>query len=422
MAMQHNMYAACAPDLKPFRIAFYIDHFGYGGTETALIGWLHALDRSMFSIDLIVGFPTDAFEQHFRVRLPGDVRVHFLADRRWQYHLEVLRLHGRLSRAGRLVQQLLLRPCLRLMFARKIGALAVHYDLICDFDLSLRQHAGAGGKPWIGVSHFSLAARLSDRPAKVRRLARQYARYACLATLNAAMAAEARQMFDAQLRDVVELPNVVDAAVIRALSQAPSDVPACSYIVSVARLDGNQKDYETLLDAYARMRERGHDDAMLVLVGEGPHRPVLEQRVSRLGLTNSVVFAGFRANPFPLMRHARVLVLSSRFEGFGMVLLEAMALGTPVVSSDCPNGPREVLADGEAGLLVPVGDAAAMAEGLQRVLTDDALRRDLVSRGHARAQEYGPQAANRRFVELASRLCKRGAELTDVSAPSGSAW
>lgn len=417
--MQHDGYAARPAEATRIRIAFHIHHFGLGGTETALMGWLHALDRDLFDVDLIVGFPTEAFEQHFRGRLPGDVRVHFLADRPWQYRLETLRLQRRLSRIGRIVQQLVLRPGLRQVFARRVRALAARYDLICDFDLSLRQHAGAGGKPWIGISHFSLAARLGNRPAKVRRLARQYARYAAVAVLNADMAREARQMFSAQLRDVVELPNVIDPAAIRAQAEARVELPTRPYIVSVARLDGGEKDHETLLDAYARMRERGYDDAMLVLVGDGSHRPVLEQRVSRLGLADSVVFAGFHANPF--MRHARVLVLSSRSEGFGMVLLEAMALGTPVVSSDCPNGPREVLADGDAGLLVPVGDAVAMAEGLQHVLTDDALRRHLVSRGLARAQEYGPQAANRRLLELAARLCKRGAGLADVPASTGSA-
>ncbi|MCG1055959.1 glycosyltransferase [Mycetohabitans sp. B5] len=419
--MQHDRYAAREAKVTRTRIAFHIHHFGLGGTETALMGWLHALDRGAFDVDLIVGFPTEEFEQHFRAQLPGDVRVHFLADRPWQYRLETLRLQRRLSRIGRIVQQLVLRPYLRQVFARRIRALAAHYNLICDFDLSLRQHAGAGGKPWIGISHFSLAARLGNRPAKVRRLARQYARYAAVAALNADMAREARQMFGAQLRDVIELPNVIDPAVIRAQSEASVELPTRPYIVSVARLDGDQKDHETLLDAYARMRERGHGDAMLVLVGDGPYRPVLEQRVSRLGLADSVVFAGFHVNPFPFMRHARVLVLSSRFEGFGMVLLEAMALGTPVVSSDCPNGPREVLADGEAGLLVPVGDSVAMAEVLQRVLTDDVLRRRLVSRGLARVQEYGPHAANRRLMELASRLCKRDAGLADVAASVRSA-
>ncbi|WP_323073176.1 glycosyltransferase [Mycetohabitans endofungorum] len=419
--MQHDRYAAREAEVTRARIAFHIHHFGLGGTETALMGWLHALDRGAFDVDLIVGFPTEEFEQHFRAQLPGDVRVHFLADRPWQYRLEMMRLQRRLSRIGRIVQQLVLRPCLRQVFARRIRALAAHYDLICDFDLSLRQHAGAGGKPWIGISHFSLAARLGNRPAKVRRLARQYARYAAVAALNTDMAREARQMFGARLRDVIELPNVIDPAVIRAQSEALVELPTRPYIVSVARLDGDQKDHETLLGAYACTRARGcMEGTRLVLVGDGPHRPVLEAQVRHLGLTDHVIFAGFQPNPFPFMRHARAMVLSSRYEGLPMVLIEAMALGTPVVATDCPTGPRALLAD-DAGLLVPVGDAAAMAGALEQVLTHHALRERLVARGLARVDEYAPQAANRRMTALATRLRAQGAAPLSVPAPSRSA-
>lgn len=129
-----------------------------------------------------------------------------------------------------------------------------------------------------------------------------------------------------------------------------------------------QKDFATLIDAFARLvRER---PARLVLLGDGPLRPALEARVRASGLEGRVLFPGFVENPLPWMRRASVFVLSSMWEGLPGVLVEAMAAGCPVVSTDCPSGPREILEAGRHGPLVPVGDAAALARAIARVLDD----------------------------------------------------
>src|SRR5207248_8646490 len=104
------------------------------------------------------------------------------------------------------------------------------------------------------------------------------------------------------------------------------------------------------------------------LIGDGPRPVTLEQTATELGLRDDVAFLGFRENPYPFIKRATALVLSSRYEGFGNVLVEALALGTSVVSSDCPHGPAEILDHGRFGLLVPVGDAEAMASDMWQVL------------------------------------------------------
>ncbi len=124
-----------------------------------------------------------------------------------------------------------------------------------------------------------------------------------------------------------------------------------------------QKDPALLLDALALL-----PDARLVMLGEGPLRGALEQQASRLGIAAKVLFAGFAANPLPWIAHAACLVLPSRYEGLGNVLIEALACGTPVVATDCPHGPAEILQDGRYGPLVPVGDAAALAASIAGVL------------------------------------------------------
>ncbi len=136
-------------------------------------------------------------------------------------------------------------------------------------------------------------------------------------------------------------------------------------IVAAGRFQ-RQKDFPTLVRAFARLsRQR---DCRLVILGEGRGRAALESLVSQLGVGDRVDLPGFQANPFPFMARAGLFVLSSAWEGSPNVLTEAMALGTPVVSTDCPSGPREVLAGGRFGPLVPVGDVAALAEAMGAAL------------------------------------------------------
>ena len=153
---------------------------------------------------------------------------------------------------------------------------------------------------------------------------------------------------------------------------AQKDLPV---ILSAGRLV-RTKDYPTLIKAFKRVRER--TDCRLMILGEGRQRPRLESMVRRLGLSDAIALPGFEPDPFPYMAHADLFVLSSRFEGFGNVLAEALATGTPCISTDCKSGPREILGDGRYGGLVPVGSvnglANAMIEALERPAEPQRLR------------------------------------------------
>ena len=125
-----------------------------------------------------------------------------------------------------------------------------------------------------------------------------------------------------------------------------------------------EKDFPTLIDAFRRIR--ASRPCRLVILGEGPLRPELEARIAGLGLDNWVSLPGWVENPFAFMARAALFVLSSRHEGFGNVLVEALACGCPAVSTDCPDGPSEILED--PTLLAPVGDPEALAQVMLRTL------------------------------------------------------
>jgi glycosyltransferase involved in cell wall biosynthesis len=139
---------------------------------------------------------------------------------------------------------------------------------------------------------------------------------------------------------------------------APGEPPV---VLGAGRLT-RQKDFATLIRAFAELRRRR--SVRLVILGEGDERPALTALVSELGLDSDVALLGFRDNPAAYMAHAAVFVLSSAWEGLPTVLIEALAAGARVVSTDCPSGPREILQDGRLGALVPVGDPVALARAI----------------------------------------------------------
>ena len=172
-------------------------------------------------------------------------------------------------------------------------------------------------------------------------------------------------------------------------------------ILSAGRLVPD-KDHATLLRAFASLAR--HRDARLVVLGEGIERRRLNTLARELGIGHRVDFPGFHANPFAFMARSRLFALSSTREGMPNVLVQAMACGTPVVSTDCPSGPREVLEDGKWGALVPVGDPDALAEAMTTSFDSRPNPDALI----ARASTFSAEAS----VEAYLRLMKEIAGLT----------
>lgn len=133
-----------------------------------------------------------------------------------------------------------------------------------------------------------------------------------------------------------------------------------------------RKDFQTLLRAFALVRAQRA--CRLVILGKGRQMEELQALVVQLGIDSDVDFAGFQPNPYTFMQHAAVFAFTSRWEGLGFVLIEALAVGTPVVSTDCPSGPREILQDGRFGTLVPVGDVNRLAKAIAETLENSPPR------------------------------------------------
>lgn len=156
-------------------------------------------------------------------------------------------------------------------------------------------------------------------------------------------------------------------------------------IITVGRL-AKQKDHHTLLKAFKIVSER--IKVKLLIVGKGQLEQDLKKTADKLAITDKVYFLGFKKNPYKYMKKSDVFVLSSKFEGFGHVIVEAMATGTPVISTDCPSGPSEILGSNEYGILVPVGDYESLAEKILDLIQDDEKIRQYQIQGYKRAQLF----------------------------------
>ncbi|OQX13065.1 MAG: hypothetical protein BWK73_13325 [Thiothrix lacustris] len=239
-----------------------------------------------------------------------------------------------------------------------------HFDTI----ISVMEHANF---PSILASRQTIAANHCNPERNFTRFDWLFARWLYpRAKKVIAVSREGMRIFQQHLglQNLDCLYNPVNLYRIRELAkERPTVSVNGAYIVAAGRLSP-EKNFPSLLEAYAR--SQASQTFKLLILGEGSERASLEQHIKRLNLEAQVLMPGFMRNPYPYIATARCLVLSSLHEGFPVILIEALGLGRPVISTDCETGPREIIRDGENGLLVPTADVIALATALDRVCLD----------------------------------------------------
>lgn len=189
-------------------------------------------------------------------------------------------------------------------------------------------------------------------------------------------------------------------------SARPPDQRICTkpVLLGVGRLTA-QKAFERLIRAHVALRAQGIDHN-LVILGDGPERERLRALIKKEGAEPSAFLMGHTDNIWPWLYHAHVFAVCSHYEGFSLVLLEAMAAGLPCVAMDCESGPREILQDGAYGLLTPADDEIAFQAALARLFRDPHLRSELAMKARARAEHYTEDRIVPQWEELFRKLIK----------------
>ncbi|WP_313622658.1 glycosyltransferase [Achromobacter sp.] len=289
-------------------------------------------------------------------------------------------------------------------------AIVCSHGLLCNMLVVLAKKILRGKFSTVAFEHSSPAIHYGA--SKMRRLkcwlvSQTYRRHDAVVGVSRGVKEDLVSMFPPLRGKVHTIYNGVPLDNVRrqgAQTHAAADVDSSLQVVAVGRLEA-VKDYATLIDAAALL-----DDPRIsfTILGEGSEHAALQKRIDDKPSRSAVTLAGHIDNPFPMIAGAGAFALTSVRESFGNVLVEALCLGVPVISTDCPHGPAEILDAGRYGLLVPVGDAEALAEAVRRLAYDGAMREKLAAEGPERADAFSLERHCRNVIELFQPLMQRG--------------
>jgi len=199
-----------------------------------------------------------------------------------------------------------------------------------------------------------------------------------------------------KLDNVTRIYNPVPFKELEELSVEPLQHSG-KFLIAVGRLT-YQKHFDLMIEAFAESKAK--QDCDLIILGEGELRTDLEQQIQSLDLGNKVHLPGRLKNPFNYMKHAEFMVLSSRAEGFPMVLIEALSLSCPVIATDCPTGPREIVQKGVNGVLIRMEDKAELTHSIDTLFSDDELRQRFASKARVSVNHLSVENICQEWIRL----------------------
>ncbi len=347
------MYSGMTPT-----IAIFLGSFGGGGIEGAFANLAHGLIQKGLIVDLVLSQVVS--EEHLK-RLPPETRI---------INLKAPKLYRSLPRlVGYLREKKPVAMLSASHYTNEIAVLAKQLSGVSTRVVVCEQNQFS-----IKVANGTkLKHRLMPFFAK-----HFYPRADGIVAVSGGVADDLAQMTGISRERIQVIYNPVLTPEVLEKSKKPLDHPWFNpgeppVILGVGKLQA-QKDFPTLIRAFAEVQKV--QSARLMILGWGPDKPQLEALIRDLDLENDVELAGFQKNPHAYMAQSKVFVLSSAWEGLGNVLIEAMAAGSPVVSTDCPSGPAEILDNGKYGFLTPVGDSKALAEAILKTLSGESKKHD----------------------------------------------
>lgn len=362
------------------KIAFFLPHFDIGGVERVILNLLTHLDRNRFEPSLILSSNRGAFLE----QLPKDIKVTSFDGASMRNSLLKLRNHIKTQRIDILYG----------------GTNAANLSLVAAC-------LAINPKPVIIISEHTPPSLFLDnakwRPVRILAMKLLYPHADCLAVPTEQIAQElqfviGRQLPTATLSNPLISANLLEEGINNPAQEAKGRLK----LIAAGRLV-KLKGFDILLNSLRVLLDQGVD-VELTILGEGPERTNLEQQLKILNLSERVHLPGNVTQPTDYFKKSSFFILSSRQEGFGNVLIEAMSCGIPVIAADCPVGPREILQGGHCGVLVSPDNPEALAAAIAELAVDQARINSLRAIGLQRATDFTIEKAVGDFENLALKL------------------
>ena len=366
-----------------------------GGLQKILVEYLKLIDKNKYRIVLLIA--NDYGKKNlFLEEIPKNVEIQFVRP----YNL-VSKI-AELSKNRKILNRLLLKRyryrskrVFKSIFLEKLSKLG-KIDLIIDFDGGLKSildNLKAEKKIiWI---HSSIRKHKQDNKSKISRYGEELKKYDKIIAICKEMNEEIKELYPFLSSEIEYIYNPLDCnniieqgnENIEKMTSYEKELIERDYFLAVSRLDTVQKDFETLIEGYSILKNKGIKEK-LYIIGEGNGRVKIEKMIEEKNLGEDVILLGEKKNPYVWMKHSKLFIHSSKYEGFGVVLLEALMMDKFIVSSNCPTGPTEILTNPKAGELFNVGDANQLAEKVLKILYDKDYQKELLKNIQLKKKEF----------------------------------
>ncbi|OIJ21756.1 glycosyl transferase [Anaerobacillus alkalidiazotrophicus] len=365
--------------MKKAKVLFFIYQMGGGGAARTLLNIINNLDRDKFSPMLV----TLNFDGSYESEIKEDVKFLKLPTRR-------------LSKSIFQLAKIIKEEQVDLVFSTipRVNTIAILATMLSFSKAKsvVREADNLGGdfKTNLQLLGFGMMYKLSNQVISLSEGVKEN-----LINKYKVKATDIKVIYNPV--DLKSIRNKVERGQIPAEHQSIFD-SSDKIVVTAGRLV-DQKDQRTLVSAFAKVNPQ--ISSRLVILGEGPLKEELERQAAELNITDRVHFIGFQSNPYIYFEKADLFVLSSKHEGFSHVIAEALATGTPVVSTDCKSGPAEVLNKGEYGFLSKVGNVDDLAENMLHVLSlNDQQTIEIIQKGYERAHHFDAKKIVQQYEEV----------------------
>ena len=366
-----------------------------GGLQKVLVEYLKLIDKNKYRIVLLIA--NDYGKKNlFLEEIPKNVEIQFVRP----YNL-VSKI-AELSKNRKILNRLLLKRyryrskrVFKSIFLEKLSKLG-KIDLIIDFDGGLKSildNLKAEKKIiWI---HSSIRKHKQDNKSKISRYGEELKKYDKIIAICKEMNEEIKELYPFLSSEIEYIYNPLDCnniieqgnENIEKMTSYEKELIERDYFLAVSRLDTVQKDFETLIEGYSILKNKGIKEK-LYIIGEGNGRVKIEKMIEEKNLGQDVILLGEKKNPYVWMKNSKLFIHSSRYEGLPTVLLEALMMDKFIVSSNCPTGPTEILTKPKVGELFNVGDANQLAEKVLKILYDKDYQKELLKNIQLKKKEF----------------------------------